>query len=144
MKKIFAIAFVSVGLLSVGCGSDDSAEKKDAENPAAEPAEEAVEETAETTEEAAEALKIQLDAFQDAATVTGADFDDGSKGLNLSGVVDGAGYAQCGLANGDEVKMIDGAAVPEGRAGVQALIDACSKGKAVTIMRGGEEMSVGQ
>lgn len=142
MKKIFAIAFVGLGLLAVGCGSDDSAEKQDAENPAAaEPAEEAVEET---TEAAAEALKIELDAFADAATVTGADFDDGSKGLDMSGLVDGAGYAQCGLANGDKVKMIDGAAVPEGRAGVQSLIDACSKGKAVTIMRGGEEMSVGE
>ncbi len=140
MKKIFAIAFVGLGLLAVGCGSDDSAEKKDAENPAA--AEEAPVE--ETTQETAEALKIELDAFKDAATVTTAEFDDGTKGLDMSALVDGAGYAQCGLANGDKVKMIDGAAVPEGRAGVQSLIKACSEGKAVTVMRGGEEMTLGQ
>lgn len=132
MKKIITIAFVALSIAA--CGSDDSAERQDDMNVANDNVEEAVDNTV-------AAMKIDTSMFADAAVITEADVG-GMKGLNLSGVVDGAGYAKCGLATGDQVKMIDGAAVPGGRDGVQSLIKACSMGKAVTIMRGGEEMSV--
>ena len=149
ISKSILLAGTTALLATTACGSDDEATKDEAsvqEEPAAEePA--AEEEPAPAAEETAEepaAEEAAGPSFDGAARITEAADAEGGHAVRLTKVTADGGYAACGLQDDDVVTKIQGAAVPTGRAGVEALMTACKDKQAITVDRGGEKVLLNQ
>jgi hypothetical protein len=145
--KGLLLAGATAVFVAAGCSGDDEATKDDAaatEEPAAEEAPAAEEPAPAAEEEPAAEAGPDMSIYDRAARITEATAADGKHAVRLKKVTADGGYAACGLQDDDIVSMIDGAEVPTGKPGVDALMNACANKGKITVERGGETMTLNE